>query len=69
MDDASRQTITLQPQEAATGFGDRNYFMAMVEFIGNNNPYLLSFDNNEAPTSATLTSEKDASKWFKLTKK
>ena len=69
MDDASRQTITLQPQEAATGFGDRNYFMAMVEFIGNNNPYLLSFDNNEAPTSVTLTSERDSSKWFKLTKK
>ena len=58
-----------KPLEDATGFDDHNYCISMVDFIEQNNPYILAFDNEEAPTSVTLTSERDSSKWFKLTKK
>ena len=69
MADAARNLISIKPLEAANGFGDHNYCISMVDFIEQNNPYILAFDNEEAPTSVTLTSERDSSKWFKLTKK
>lgn len=66
MVDGERQTISLQALEAATGFGDRNYCQAIIDFIAEGSPYQLSFDDQEHPTMVTLTSVQDETKWFKL---
>ena len=68
MVDSERQLISLQAIEAATGFGDRNYCQTFVDFIAAGSPYLLKFDDEENPTTVTLTSEQDATKWFTLRK-
>ncbi len=64
----SESLITITPVEAAVGFGTRTFCKPLVDFIGGNSPYQVVFDNQENPTSVTLTSAKDSSKWFTLKK-
>lgn len=66
LEDASRQLVSIQMLEAANLFSNYGYWQPFVDFVGNNSPYLLTFNNDNNPTEATLTSEKDSSKWFKL---
>ncbi len=63
-----RQLVNITPTEPGVGFDTRNFCKTLVDFVGDNSPYLLTFDDNSNPTVATLTSERDATKWFKLKK-
>jgi hypothetical protein len=67
--DADRQLIGIDMLEGANLFSNYGYWQTFVDFIGQNSPYLLTFDNADNPKVATLTSEKDGSKWFRLTLK
>ncbi|MBR4898737.1 MAG: DUF4302 domain-containing protein [Prevotella sp.] len=67
--DAGRQLVSIQMVEPANLFSNYGYWQPFVDFVGKNSPYLLSFDNDDAPKTVTLTSERDATKWFKLKKK
>ena len=62
--DDSRQLISIQPHVATADFNQ--HCQTTVDFIGLNSPYLMAFDNDQHPTTVTLTSERDSSKWFKL---
>lgn len=62
--DDSRQLISIQPHVATTDFNQ--HCQSTIDFIGRNSPYLMVFDNDQQPTSVTLTSERDNSKWFRL---
>ena len=61
--------VNIQPTEAGTGFDQKSYCKPLVNWIADNSPYLASFDDEDNPTQVTLTSQKDATKWFKLKKK
>lgn len=67
--DASRQLVSIDMTEAANLFSNYGYWQPFVDFVCQNSPYLLAFDNDDNPTTATLTSERDSSKWFKLKRK
>ena len=67
--DASRQLVSIKMTEPANLFSNYGDWQPFVDFVGQNSPYLLTFDNNENPKTATLTSERDNSKWFQLTRK
>lgn len=67
--DAGRQLVSIQMVEPANLFSNYGYWQPFVDFVGQNSPYLLSFDNDDNPKTVTLTSERDATKWFKLKKK
>ena len=67
--DMDKQLVSIQMLEGANLFSNYGYWQPFVDFVGNNSPYLVAFDNDTAPTEATLTSQKDATKWFKLKKK
>lgn len=64
--DASRQLVSINMTEAANLFSNYGYWQPFVDFVGQNSPYLITFDNDAAPKEATLLSERDATKWFKL---
>ena len=66
MADYQRQTVNIIPQEGANLFYNYSYWQPFVDFVGSGSPYQLQFDNDDNPTEATLTSEQDSSKWFKL---
>ncbi len=61
-----RPLISITPTEPGVGFDTRNFCKTVVDFVGNHSPYLITFDNDDSPTVATLTSEGDATKWFKV---
>ena len=61
--------VNIQPTEAGTGFDQKSFCKTLVNWIADNSPYLASFDDEDNPTQVTLTSQKDATKWFKLKKK
>ena len=67
--DANRQLISIDMTDAANLFSNYGYWQPFVDFVGQHSPYLLTFDNDTNPTTATLTSERDSSKWFKLKRK
>lgn len=67
--DTERPLISIRLLEGATGYGQHPQWQPFVDFVGQNSPYLLSFDSDEDPTEVILTSEKDDSKWFKLKRK
>ena len=64
--DEQRQLVGIHALEPATNFDKHVYCQSLVDFIGQHSPYQLVFDNDESPTSVTLTSEHDATKWFTL---
>ena len=66
MADYQRQTVNIIPQEGANLFYNYSYWQPFVDFVCEGSPYQLQFDNDDNPTEATLTSEQDSSKWFKL---
>ena len=65
--DAARQLVNINMVEAANLFSNYGYWQPFVDFVGQHSPYLLTFDNDENPKEATLVSERDATKWFKVT--
>jgi hypothetical protein len=67
--DADRQLVSIRMTEPASLFSNYGYWQPFVDFVGQHSPYLVQFNNPSAPTQATLTSEKDASKWFILKRK
>ena len=67
--DASRQLVSIEMLEAANLFSNYGYWQPFVDFIGQNSPYLLTFDNDDNPTKATLKSERNDTKYFTLTLK
>ncbi len=64
--DNSRQLISITLTEAGTSFDKHVFCQPFVDFIAQHSPYVLTFDSQDAPTEVTLTSEKDATKWFKV---
>lgn len=58
--------VSITPTEGATLFYNYSFFQPLVDFIGNNSPYVLSFNNQDNPTLVTLTSQKDSDLWFNL---
>ncbi len=61
-----QESINMIPLEGAIGFGNHIFCQPLVDFIGNNSPYRLTFDDSANPKNVTLTSVKDSGKWFKL---
>lgn len=66
MADYQRQTVNIIPVEGANLFYNYSYWQPFVDFVCEGSPYQLQFDSDDNPTEATLTSEQDSSKWFKL---
>lgn len=66
MADYQLQTVNIIPLEGANLFYNYSYWQPFVDFVCEGSPYQLQFDNDDNPTEATLTSEQDSSKWFKL---
>jgi len=62
----ANELIDIQAVEPANGYDDHKYCQTFVDFIAGNAPYSIVFDNDQNPTEATLTSKKDATKWFKV---
>lgn len=58
--------VSITPVEGATLFYNYPFFQPLVDFIGNNSPYVLAFNNTDNPTRVTLTSQKDSNQWFTL---
>lgn len=66
MADYQLQTVNIIPLEGANLFYNYSYWQPFVDFVCEGSPYQLQFDSDDNPTEATLTSEQDSSKWFKL---
>ena len=66
--DDQRQLVSLDAVAPSTNFDSHVYCQDIVDFIVGGSPYLLTFDDDQNPTTATLTSEADSGKWFRLTK-
>ena len=60
------QYVVINPTEAGVGFDSKTYCQPFVDFITGGSPYVLTFDDNDNPAEAHLTSLADESKWFKL---
>ena len=67
--DIERRLISIETLTGTTNFDKHVYCQKMVDFIGQYSPYLITFNNDDDPTEVTLTSDADATKWFKLKKK
>ena len=64
--DAANQIVSIDMIEGANLYSNYGFCQPFVDFVGNNSPYKVVFNNDTNPTEATLTSTKDPSKWFKL---
>ena len=58
--------IAIKPLEGATLFYNYPFFQPIVDFVCNNSPYVLTFNNTNNPTQVTLRSQKDEEQWFTL---
>ena len=64
--DDERRLVNIRPTEGGNLFYNYSFFQPLVEFIGNNSPYLLTFNNEDNPTRVTLNSEANPNLWFTL---
>ena len=64
--DEQAGTIAIRATESGNLYYNYTLFQPILDFVVAGSPYVLTFDNADSPTSVTLTSQQDASRWFRV---
>ena len=64
--DEQAGTIAVRATESGNLYYNYTLFQPVLDFVVAGSPYVLTFDDADSPTSVTLTSQQDASRWFRL---